>query len=77
MELATTLNRVRGPDHRVTTDNWLSAREEIARGIARCVGRLRKELGIRDTPYAFCAEHRDHGTAAVRLNGRVIPIERR
>ncbi len=44
--LATRVNRLPGPNSH-TPGNWYHERDEIARAMARSVGRLRKELGIR------------------------------
>lgn len=75
-ELATKLNRLPGVSRR-NPEAWHLARDEIARSIARAVGRLRKELGIRETATSFAAKVRDEGLSVVRLGGRAIPVERR
>jgi hypothetical protein len=79
MDLATALNFTRGPSHRITAEEWLAAREHIARRMARCVGSLRKELGIAaGPPTYFSAVAADGGLSHVRIPGRrPIPIERR
>lgn len=77
-ELATALNRLPGVS-RTNPESWHIARDHIARNIARGVGRIRKELGIAEERPAtsFCVRQVDTGYAAIRHNGRAIPIERR
>jgi hypothetical protein len=78
LELATALNRLPWVDRRNPEEAWHVARDHVARGIARCVGRIRKELGIvEEKPTSFCAKQIDAGAAHVRAGGRAIPIERR
>ena len=75
-EFATTLNRLPGVS-RHNPDAWFMAREEVARGIARSVGRIRKELGVAEPPRVFSSRQVDAGHTAIRHNGRSIPVERR
>lgn len=78
LELATALNRLPGVS-RTNPEHWHIAREEIARGIARRVGKIRKALGIAEptAPLSFCARQVDEGRQFVQNSGRRIPIERR
>jgi hypothetical protein len=81
--LATRINRLSGPNSHAP-GNWYHERDEIARALARSVGRLRQALGIRDcgiTSFA-AAGSADSGVASVRqargtFPTRAIPVERR
>jgi hypothetical protein len=79
-QLATRINRLPGPNSH-TPGNWYHERDEIARALARSVGRLRKELGMRDGVTSFCAEQVDTRITFTRQarvgSGRQIPVERR
>jgi hypothetical protein len=79
MAFAGRLNHTSGPSRRITAETWLAARDEIARGIARSVGRLSKELGVvgDDRERAFRARQADTGVTVIRGGGRSIPVERR
>jgi hypothetical protein len=78
LDLATALNRLPWVDRRDPEEAWHVARDHVARGIARSVGRIRKELGItEEKPTSFCSKQIDAGDAHVRAGGRVIPVERR
>jgi hypothetical protein len=78
--LATRINLLPGPNSHAP-GNWYEERDEIARALARSVGRLRKELGIRGGyDLAFAAPLSDSGIAVTRqarVGGRAIPVERR
>ena len=75
-ELATALSRLPPPSRR-NPEAWHIGRDAIAREIARSVGRLRQELGIRaDDGPALRAEQRDCGATHVTAGGRAIPVER-
>lgn len=79
--LASRINRLPGPNSHAP-GNWFHERDEIARSLARAVGRIRKDLGLKDSgPTSFCAGHVDTGVSSVRQaragNGRPIPVERR
>lgn len=76
MAIATKLNYTPGPHRRITAETWLAERGDMAREIARTVGRLRKELGIA-APTSFAALQADTGLSHVRQRGRAIPVERR
>lgn len=79
--LASRINRLPGPNSHAP-GNWFHERDEIARSLARVVGRIRKELGLKDSgPLSFSAGQRDSGVTSVRQaragDGRQIPVERR
>lgn len=77
--LATRINLLPGPNRHVP-GNWYEERDDIARAMARSVGRLRKELGIAAPVRAFTAPITDSGVRTVRqarVGRRDIPVERR
>jgi hypothetical protein len=79
-ELEKALEELRGFIHRLSPP--LNQRPalflEQKDALDRFVLDLQKRMGFRaSSPTSFSAPQRDHRGAAVRLNGRVIPIERR
>ena len=79
MTLATELNGLPLPT-RLSPEAWFVGRDYVARELARSVGRLRKVLGIAEQGggcLAFTSRQVDAGFAAIRHNGRSIPVERR
>lgn len=78
-KLATRINLLPGPNSHAP-GNWYHERDEIGRALARAVGRLRKELGIRTPTLSFTTPASDSGvrfTRQARVGSRDIPVERR
>jgi len=64
--LATRINLLPGPN-RCVPGVWYHERDEIARALARAIGRIRKELGLRDAGVtSFTSPTSDSGVASVR-----------
>ncbi|MGH6875948.1 MAG: hypothetical protein ACREHV_01080 [Rhizomicrobium sp.] len=80
--LATRINLLPGPN-RCRPEVWYHERDEIARAMARAIGRLRKQLGLKDSgPTSFAAiGSSDSGVTSVRqargTSDRPIPVIRR
>jgi hypothetical protein len=77
-QLATTLNRLPPPSRR-DPEAWHIGRDLVARSIARSVGRLRRELGIRVAPPERAPEHQTlrRGVSGIVAGGRKIPVVQR